>query len=205
MDWINRRRFLTHSLTFAAGVSLVGCSRADEIPPAREKPSDTQGKVAGMKPLIVYYSWSGNTRALARHLASATGGTLFELAPKTPYPSAYHACTEQAKKDIASGFRPALESLPDLSAVDTVLVGSPNWWGTVAPPVSTFLENAALKGKKVALFVTHGGGGLQRCEQDFRKQCKGEPLGRALAVSGSRAARASDEAQRWLKTLELIQ
>lgn len=177
MDWINRRSFLTHSLTFAAGVSLVGCSRADEIPPAREKPSDTQGKVAGMKPLIVYYSWSGNTRALARHLATATGGTLFELAPKTPYPSAYHACTEQAKKDIASGLRPALESLPDLSAVDTVLIGSPNWWGTVAPPVSTFLENAALKGKRLPFSLRMAEVVCNAASRIFANSARGTLLG----------------------------
>lgn len=200
---MNRRHFLTRALTFAAGVALVGCSRAEDAPtPSQGVPMPNESPTA-KKPLIVFYSWSGNTRALARHLATATGGTLFELTPEKAYPSAYHDCTEQAKKDIAAGLRPGLKALPDLSAHDTVLIGTPNWWGTVAPPVSTFLEQPALAGKRVALFVTHGGGGVQRCEQDFRKQCKGTPMGKALVLSGSRAARSAEEAARWAKTLGL--
>lgn len=157
------------------------------------------------KPLILFHSWSGNTRALARLLAKAANADLFELVPEKPYPTVYHACTEQAKKEIAAGLRPALKTLPDLTGRDTLLIGSPNWWGTVAPPVSTMLGHPSLADKKVALFITHGGGGLQRCERDFRAQCKGTPLGQALAVPGSRAARAENEALRWLKSLNLAQ
>ena len=152
------------------------------------------------KPLILFYSWSGNTRALAQLLAKAANADLFELTPEKPYPTVYHDCTEQAKKDIAAGLRPNLRALPNLAGHDTLLIGSPNWWGTVAPPVSTMLEQPTLAGKKIALFVTHGGGGLQCCERDFRAQCKGTPFGKALTVAGSRAAHAESEARRWLKT-----
>lgn len=201
---MNRRDFLAHALTLAAGAALAGCGRAETPTTVPEKGTPMPTPPAA-KPLILFYSWSGNTRALARLLAKAANADLFELMPEKPYPTVYHDCTEQAKKDIAAGLRPTLKALPDLTGRDTILIGSPNWWGTVAPPVSTMLEQPTLAGKKVALFITHGGGGLQRCEHDFRAQCKGTPFGQTLTVSGSRAARAETEALRWLKALNLAQ
>ena len=43
---------------------------------------------AGGKTLVVYFSGSGNTKRVAEDIAAATGGTLFELVPVTPYTSA---------------------------------------------------------------------------------------------------------------------
>ena len=147
--------------------------------------------------MVAYYSWSGNTKALAGLVAAAVGGELFEISPKVAYPEAYRACTEQAKREIAAGARPELAAWPDFAKYDVVLVGSPNWWGTIAPPVSTFVENPALAGKRMALFQTHGGGGAQRCGQDFKKQAKGNVVAEPLIVTGSRAARAQAEAAKW--------
>lgn len=197
---MNRRDFLA---AFAAGAACVGCGRADPPAPPLPKELPMSKAISSLKPLVVFYSWSGNTRALARHLAKATGADLFELVPETPYPTVYHDCTEQAKRDIAAGRRPILRAIPDLTNRGAILMGSPNWWGTVAPPVSALLENPLLAGKTIALFITHGGGGLQRCERDFRAQCKGAPAGQALAIPGSRAAHAEVEAHRWAKTLGL--
>ena len=57
----------------------------------------------------------------------------------------------------------------DLSQYDVIFVGTPNWWGTMAPPVRTWVtENAAaLKSKTVCLFQTNGGGGMQWVGRDF--------------------------------------
>ena len=39
--------------------------------------------------LVAYFSWSGNTEAMANLIAEQTGGTLFEIAPVTPYTDDY--------------------------------------------------------------------------------------------------------------------
>ena len=56
----------------------------------------------------------------------------------------------------------------DLAKYDMVFVGTPNWWGTMAPPVRTWVTQSkkTLKGKTVCLFQTHGGG-MQRVGKDF--------------------------------------
>lgn len=138
--------------------------------------------------LVVYFSWSGNTRALAETISQRVGGELFEIVPETPYPENYRRCTEQAKKEINEGFRPKLKSMPkNLDSADIIFVGSPNWWGTYAPPVATLLDDPAFKGKTIVPFFTHGGGGMQRCESDMKKQLPNSTFLRALSVSGSSA------------------
>lgn len=48
---------------------------------------NTQAQTAsGTKVLVAYFSHSGNTRAMARQIAEATGGDLFEIVPAAAYP-----------------------------------------------------------------------------------------------------------------------
>jgi hypothetical protein len=113
-----------------------------------ESASGTLGRVSGERAdtyaehiLIVYYSRSGNTRAIANLIHQEVGGTIHEIQPEVPYPSSYNAAVDQAKKEIPAGYRPALRStLAQVESYDTIFVGSPNWWNTIAPPVATFLS-----------------------------------------------------------------
>ena len=67
-----------------------------------------------------------------------------------------------------------LHHLPthDISQYNIVFLGSPNWWGTITPQVSSFLEKYDLSGKTVVPFITHGGGGQQNTIADIMTQCK---------------------------------
>lgn len=92
--------------------------------------------------LVVYYSHSGNTKKLAEQIAGLTGADLLELHPMQEYPRDYNTVVAQAKEDIRKGFSPALQTpIPPLDQYDTILVGTPNWWSTMAPPVKTFLQS----------------------------------------------------------------
>ena len=146
------------------------------------------------KILIAYYSYSGNTKEVAEAIHERTGGDLFEIKTEGSYPDEYRPMTQQAKKEIQDGYRPKLTtSVADISQYDIVFVGSPNWWGTITPQVSSFLENYDLSGKTVVPFITHGGGGVQNTVTDMAAQCKGCNVskdgwvgygGRTLGISG---------------------
>ncbi len=169
---MNRKLFLKNASAFAAtGVLLSACAKA-------EKRTST---AAGIKYpvtvkkdriLVVYFSRSGNTRYAAETFTQACGGArLVELKAAKPYAAEYNACCEEAKPECRSGTLRPIRKISDLdiAAYDAVIVGTPNWWGTMAPPVRTWVsENAAaLKAKTVCLFQTHGGGGMQNCARDF--------------------------------------
>ena len=124
-----------------------------------------------MKTAVVYFSWSGNTRFAAETIAKKAGADLFEIKTETPYNSDFQKCCDEAKPECyGKTLRPIkpIEGF-DLSKYDMVFVGTPNWWGTMAPPVRTWITQSlvALKGKTVRLFQTHGGGGMQRVGKEF--------------------------------------
>ena len=92
-------------------------------------------------PLVVYFSWSGNTRGIARLLQQKIGGELVELELVTPYSRDYNTCLEQAKQDQQKGARPELKTrIADMTRYDVIFLGYPNWWGTIPMPVASFLE-----------------------------------------------------------------
>jgi flavodoxin len=126
------------------------------------------------KILIAYYSYSGNTKQVAEAIQKAVGGDLFEIKAEGTYPESYRPMTEQAKKEINDGFRPKLlTKVENMAQYDVVFLGSPNWWGTITPQVSSFLDSYDLSGKTVIPFITHGGGGVQNTVTDMTAQCKG--------------------------------
>lgn len=150
--------------------------------------------------LIVYYSHFGNTGKLAKLIKEETGGVLCELLPEQAYPGDYSTVVEQAKKEIQAGFRPVLKTeVKDLLSYDTVFVGTPNWWSTVAPPIAAFLENYNLTGKIVVPFCTHGGGGAGNIEGAAKTLCPDARVLSILAVYGNAAK--SSEVEAWLKKL----
>ena len=175
---LNRREFVKCSLTFAGAAALGNIGMAEE-----------GTKKMNRKCTVVYFSWSGNTRFAAETIAKKTGADAFEIKAETPYNGDFSKCCDEAKPECyGKKLRPikAIEGL-DLSKYDMIFVGSPNWWGTLAPPVRTWLtRNAAtLKGKTVCLFQTHGGGGMQSLGRDFTALLSDSKVLPPKAFSGS--------------------
>ena len=124
-----------------------------------------------MKTAVIYFSWSGNTRFAAETVAEKAGADLFEIKAEKPYNADFGKCCDEAKPECYGKTLRAIKPIEglDLAKYDVVFVGTPNWWGTMAPPVRTWVTQSkeALKGKKVCLFQTHGGGGMQRVGKEF--------------------------------------
>jgi flavodoxin len=149
--------------------------------------------------LIAYYSHSGNTRKIANLIHREVGGTIHEIQPKVPYPNSYNAVVDQAKIEIETEYKPALQSTLDhLESYDTIFVGSPNWWSTIAPPVATFLSEYDLSGKTIVPFCTHGGGGLGRIGKDIAKLCPQSTILSSFEIYGSGTGNAQAKVSAWL-------
>ena len=156
------------------------------------------------KILIVFYSHSGNTRKIAECIQQNTQGDLFEIEPVSDYPTSYNTVVEQAKKEIQRGFRPEIKAMPEgFESYDTVFVGSPIWWHTMAPPIATFLAGAEWSGKTVVPFSTHGGGGAGRMEADVATLCGGADCKPGLVVSGSGGGKLAQQVAEWVRTIGL--
>ena len=82
------------------------------------------------KVLVAYYSHSGNTKAVAEKIQRLTGGDIFEITPKTPYPKEYNIVVEQASKEKARDFFPELADNGNVKDYDIIFIGTPVWWYT---------------------------------------------------------------------------
>jgi flavodoxin len=124
---------------------------------------------------------------------------LFEIIPQAAYPGDYNICVTQAKKEIQAGFKPELKTkLEGIETFDIILLGTPNWWSSLAPPVAAFLSAYDLSGKIIAPFLCHGGGGQGHIVKDIEKTCPASTVLPALAISGKSTASAAELAA-WLK------
>lgn len=202
---MKRREFLKttgFAILGLAGLSL-GCassSSTTQAAPAATATSTGSAASGGKKPLIVYFSRSGNTKAVAEEIQKLTGGDLVEIKTVTPYPDEYRATTEQAKAEQQQDARPAISTkIDNFDQYDTVYLGYPNWWGSMPMPIATFLDTYKMNGKRLALFMTHGGGGIQRCYSDLVKRAQGAQLASDyLCLSGSSARSSQDEIRDWV-------
>ncbi len=107
------------------------------------------------KVLICYYTYTGHTEKVAEIMARMTGGDLFRVTLKNPYPEDYDEMCAQVSEEAKNGTKPELFEIPDISDYDVLIFGSPTWSETAIPPIRSLLSSIDAKGKKVMAFTTH--------------------------------------------------
>ena len=118
--------------------------------------------------LIVYFSVTNCTKLAAEMIAKQINADILRLEPVKEYPTDFQTLNLIAEQQINEGLHiPIKTKIPDLSKYKTILIGSPIWHKTIAPPIKTFLEQNNLAQKKVAIFVTHGSNNIHTIEEDI--------------------------------------
>lgn len=132
-----------------------------------ESSDNNADRSSNSKILVVYYSATGSTKAVAETIADTTGADLFEITPVDPYTSDDLNWTDdnsrvsiehndESKRDV-----PLTKTTPDNWAdYDTVFIGYPIWWGIAAWPVNNFVKGNDFSGKTVIPFCTSTSSGL---------------------------------------------
>lgn len=147
---------------------------------------------------------SANTKAVAEEIHAQVGGDIFHVTTVKTYPEDYRQTTEVAKVEQNNNERPALNVyVENMDEYDTLFVGFPDWWGSMPMAMFTFLEHYDLSGKTVVPFLTHGGGGVQRCEQDIAKVCSSSTVLPALVLSASQGGSSKEQVSSWLRRINL--
>ena len=163
---------------------------------------------SGKKILVVYYSWSENgiTRNVANQIKLATGADIVEITPVTPYTTDYKECVAQARKEIEANFKPEIKNnIDNFKSYDIILVGSPNWCSTIAPPVATFLSKYDFSGKTILPFITYGGSGLGKSLEDIKTLSPNATvISDVLLIKASEINNSAGEIQKWLKNNDII-
>lgn len=165
---INRksRRNLLGAAAVAGSGLLAGCLdgssfETDEQNTPPQSADETPQSTDENRVLIVFFSRTENTQAIAELIREQVGGDMFEVLPAEPYPVDYDTLVSQVDQENEEGYTPPLQCpVENIRAYDTVFFGAPTWDMQLPPPMKTFLSEHDLSGKTVVPFNTNGGYGV---------------------------------------------
>ena len=174
---LNKMRNINLLLVLATvTLTAVSCGSKKEAP-KEETP----------KMLVLYYSQTGNTKAVAEEIATKLGADIEEITMVNPYDGDFQATIERCMQEHEQGIIPDIQPVSkNVADYDIIFLGFPVWFGTYAPPVQKFLLGADLSGKKIVPFCTFGSGGLESSVKDL---VHAAPNSEIMSGYGVRAAR----------------
>jgi flavodoxin len=163
----------------------------------------TQKKTS--KYLVLYYSQTANTKAVAEQIANSLGADIEAIECIVPYDGDFNATIQRSQKERAEGVLPEIKPLSvDVNAYDVIFLGYPIWFGTYAPPVASLLENVDLNGKKIVPFCTFGSGGLDSSVKDLKAKLPEAEILPGYGVRTARIEAVPAEVERFLKVNGLL-
>ncbi|MDP4278407.1 MAG: flavodoxin [Bacteroidota bacterium] len=187
---------------------IVACY-SDGIKAEKEKTladSTFYGKV-----LVVYYSWSGNSRTIASDIHQIVGGDLVKVELTTPYSATSDSeLFPIAQQEIAAidnkGQYPSIKTqVDDMDKYTAVIVCNPLWYSRMATPMQAFLHkySSLLAGKTIALFCTSRGVGISGSVSDAKRLCPDAYFTDSLWIKSADISTAHDRIEAWLKSIQL--
>ncbi|MDY4836133.1 MAG: flavodoxin [Frisingicoccus sp.] len=177
-------------------------SDATETESVSEDNGSEQDGFPNMKAAVVYFSGTGNTKAVAEVMAEKTEADIYEIIPSEEYTDVdlnYNDNNCRANKEQNDDTsRPEIRN--DLSATcdyDAIYLGYPIWWGTVPRIIQTYIEQYDLSDVTIYTFCTSGSSGIERSIQDLQEWYPDINI-----VSGKRFDGADEsDIQAWLDSL----
>ena len=168
----------------------------ESAPPADEEP----------KVLVAYFSATGNTEGIARHLQTVLAADLYQIVPEDPYTSDdlnysnddCRANQEQNNPDA----RPAIsEDAENMEDYDVAFLGYPIWWGQAPKIIYTFLERYDFDGVTIVPFCTSGSSGIGGSLEDLQALA---PNARWLDGQRFSGGASESDVASWVEGLELL-
>lgn len=136
---------------------LIAMEGAQCTSPAEPQPTSLEPEVLKKSTtLIVYYSRTGNTRAISESIKDTLGCDIQEI-------------NDLKDRSGVSGFiggmidvrkNPTTDISPKevrLENYNLLIIGSPGWGGKITPAINTFINMTDFTGKKVVLFSVVAG------------------------------------------------
>lgn len=189
-------------------ITLGACGNTDgnnTAPKQEEETSaptmsaQTETTTDGSKSLVVYFSATGNTKALAETIAETADADISEIVPKVPYTSEdlnYNSDCRANSEQQDDSARPEFEPMSaNIDEYDTIFIGYPIWWGTMPKIINTFLETYDLSGKTIMPFCTSGGSGIETSVSAIRSICPNADVKDGLRGS---ASATSTQIKEWI-------
>jgi len=162
-----------------------------------------------MKIAVVYYSLNENCAFIAEDLKARLDADLIRLHTEDETARKGRPPSSFMKFFWAIGVMKEMKKAPlkpyvfNSAAYDLIIIGAPVWAGSPARPISSFLAETGITGKKIALFVCHGGGAGKALEK-FKTLLPGNDIiaERDFIVPIKNSEKAKQQAADWVKSLQ---
>ena len=152
------------------------------------------------KKLVLYYSETGTTKAVAEELQKQTGADIEAIEAVKPYSGNFQETIQRSQRERESGETPALKPLKSkIADYDIIFLGYPIWFGTYAMPIVTLIKENDFAGKTIVPFCTFGSGGLNTSSDALKEALPKATVKCGYGVRTARVAAAAKELDRFLK------
>ena len=133
------------------------------------------------KTLLVFHSYTGNTKVIAEKIKELIDCDMVELEPIVPFSKDYQQVVDEYQNNSIKEEVKIKKVDVDLNDYNKIIVGSPVWWYTITPVITTFLKENDLSGKTIYPFATNAGW-LGHSFQDIKKLCPNSNVENGLNV-----------------------
>jgi flavodoxin len=214
------KKFFLFSIILSLAFTVTACSggSTNSEEPVPEQPGgnrnggDDEGNTSSHgsngRYLILYCSRTSNTVRVAEQIRATLDCDILEVEPETPYDNDYSVMLNRAQQELAAiraGNYPSIKtSAESFEQYDTVFVGYPIWYGSMATPMQTFLHRHRdkLTGKHIALFATSGSSGISSSVSEARSLCSGAiVLNETLHLTSSSMSQMANRVTAWLEQI----
>ena len=160
-----------------------------------------------VRSIVVYFSCTGNTKAVAEEVAAQTGSELHEIVPEEPYTEEdLNYNNDNCRANIEMNdpeSRPAISNtIENFSEYDTIYIGYPIWWGSLPRIMNTFLDTYDFSGKTIVPFCTSGSSSISQSVSVIREAEPEAQIKKGLQISSAGADDSSYEVRKWLEEIK---
>lgn len=135
-----------------------------------------------MKKIVVYYSYTGNTKKIADMIKEKLNCDVLELTPKIPFSTDYQTVVDEYQNNSIDNKEVEINDINiNLNDYEEIIIGTPVWWYTISPVVVTFLKKYDLSGKVVIPFATNAGW-LGKIFKDVQKLCPNSKVEKEMNI-----------------------
>lgn len=157
----------------------------EETRPEAEKPET--------KILVVYFSRTGNTKALAEYAVDYLNADSFEIKAAVPYSDediAYYTNCRADREQADPTVRPEIANqVSNIQQYDRIVLGYPIWHGQAPRIISTFLESYDFSGITILPFCTSASSGIGSSDKDLHSLCNAQWMdGERFSANGDEQA-----------------
>lgn len=155
-----------------------------------------------MKTLVVYYSYSGNTKKVVDMIKEKKNFDVLEIKPVNDYSDDYQKVVddEEAKMDMNEIIE-IKDINVNLDYYDRILLGTGVWWYKITPAIRSFLNKYDLKDKVIVPFITNGGW-LGEALDDFKRYAKESTIKDAITIKfNGNTMEDSNKVKSWIDSL----